>query len=74
MRLAEFDLINSKTLIAHGLYISDADVELLNAQDGFLVHNARSNMNNHVGYNPACRRCAIWRSAPTASVPTCSRR
>lgn len=52
MRLAEFDLINSKTLIAHGLYISDADVELLNAQDGFLVHNARSNMNNHVGYNP----------------------
>lgn len=35
MRLAEFDLINSKTLIAHGLYISDADVELLNAQDGF---------------------------------------
>ncbi|HHS9690651.1 TPA: putative aminohydrolase SsnA [Klebsiella michiganensis] len=52
VRLAEFDLINSRTLIAHGLYISDADVELLNAQDGFLVHNARSNMNNHVGYNP----------------------
>ena len=52
VRLAEFDLINSKTLIAHGLYISDADVELLNAQDGFLVHNARSNMNNHVGYTP----------------------
>ena len=62
VRLAEFDLINSKTLIAHGLYISDADVELLNAQDGFLVHNARSNMNNHVGYNyhlPQIRNLAL---------------
>ena len=52
VRLAEFDLIDSKTLIAHGLYLSDADIELLNAKNGFLVHNARSNMNNHVGYNP----------------------
>lgn len=51
VRLAEFDLINSKTLVAHGLYLSEMDIELLNAHDGFLVHNARSNMNNHVGYN-----------------------
>lgn len=51
VRLAEFDLINSKTLVAHGLYLSDADIALLNERDGFLVHNARSNMNNHVGYN-----------------------
>ncbi|NIY48222.1 putative aminohydrolase SsnA [Cedecea colo] len=52
VRLDEFGLIDSKTLIAHGLYISDADVEVLNSRDAFLVHNARSNMNNHVGYNP----------------------
>lgn len=51
VRLAEFDLIDSKTLVAHGLYLSEVDIELLNARDGFLVHNARSNMNNHVGYN-----------------------
>lgn len=51
VRLAEFDLIDRKTLIAHGLYLSDADIALLNERDGFLVHNARSNMNNHVGYN-----------------------
>lgn len=51
VRLAEFDLIDSETLIAHGLYLSDADIALLNEHDGFLVHNARSNMNNHVGYN-----------------------
>lgn len=61
-RLAEYDLIDSKTLIAHGLYLSDADIDLLNAQDGFLVHNARSNMNNHVGYNhrlPLIRNLAL---------------
>ncbi|WNJ82052.1 putative aminohydrolase SsnA [Cedecea neteri] len=51
VRLAEYDLLNNKTLVAHGLYLSDADIALLNDCDGFLVHNARSNMNNHVGYN-----------------------
>ncbi|ALR76283.1 putative aminohydrolase SsnA [[Enterobacter] lignolyticus] len=61
-RLAEFDLIDSKTLIAHGLYLSDDDIRLLNERDGFLVHNARSNMNNHVGYNhrlPEIRNLAL---------------
>lgn len=50
-RLASHRLVDAKTLVAHGLYLSDADIEILNAQDAFLVHNARSNMNNHVGYN-----------------------
>lgn len=51
VRLAEYGLINDKTLLAHGLYLSDEDIRILNEQDAFLVHNARSNMNNHVGYN-----------------------
>lgn len=62
VRLAEFDLIDSKTLVAHGLYLSDADIALLNERNGFLVHNARSNMNNHVGYNhrlPEYRNLAL---------------
>ena len=50
-RLTQFDLIDSKTLVAHGLYLSKDDITLLNQRDAFLVHNARSNMNNHVGYN-----------------------
>ena len=50
-RLAAHGLVDRKTLVAHGLYLSDADIGILNAHDGFLVHNARSNMNNHVGYN-----------------------
>ncbi|EFB2836904.1 putative aminohydrolase SsnA [Escherichia coli] len=43
-RLAQFDLIDSKTLVAHGLYLSKEDIALLNQRDAFLVHNARSNM------------------------------
>jgi putative selenium metabolism protein SsnA len=50
-RLAAHGLIDGKTLIGHGLYLSDADIAILNEKDAFLVHNARSNMNNHVGYN-----------------------
>jgi putative selenium metabolism protein SsnA len=50
-RLAAHGLIDGKTLIGHGLYLSDADISILHDRDAFLVHNARSNMNNHVGYN-----------------------
>lgn len=50
-RLASHGLINEKTLIAHGLYLSDGDIAILNEKNGFLVHNPRSNMNNNVGYN-----------------------
>jgi putative selenium metabolism protein SsnA len=61
-RLDQHGLINEKTLIGHGLYLSPADVEILNQRDAFLAHNARSNMNNHVGYNqqlPAFRNVAL---------------
>ncbi len=51
-RLDEYGLLNEKTLIAHGLWLSQSDVDLLNKRGAFLVHNARSNMNNGVGYNP----------------------
>lgn len=50
-RLDGFGLIDHKTLVAHGLFLSDKDIDILNARDAFLVHNARSNMNNGVGYN-----------------------
>ncbi|ALP43012.1 putative aminohydrolase SsnA [Aeromonas schubertii] len=58
-RLDGFSLIDSKTLVAHGIYLSPEDIALLNERDAFLVHNPRSNMNNHVGYN---RRLADYRN------------
>ncbi|EHD23844.1 MULTISPECIES: putative aminohydrolase SsnA [Brenneria] len=51
-RLARAGLLNEKSLIAHGLFLSAQDVAVINEFDGCLVHNARSNMNNQVGYNP----------------------
>ncbi len=55
-RLDSFGLINEKTLLAHGLFLSDRDIDILNGKNGFLVHNARSNMNNNVGYNQKITR------------------
>jgi putative selenium metabolism protein SsnA len=50
-RLDALGLVNEKALVAHGLYLTAADREILNARGAFLAHNSRSNMNNHVGYN-----------------------
>lgn len=61
-RLNDFGLVNDTSLLVHGIYLSDEDIEILNRADGFLIHNARSNMNNHVGYNtslPKIRNLAL---------------
>jgi putative selenium metabolism protein SsnA len=50
-RLDGFGLLARPALIAHGLYLSAADRELLNEKGATLAHNSRSNMNNSVGYN-----------------------
>ena len=50
-RLDGFGLVTDKSIVAHGLYLTQEDREILNARDAFLAHNCRSNMNNHVGYN-----------------------
>ncbi len=49
-RLDDFYLLNEKALIAHGVYLTDDDISILNERDSFLLHNPRSNMNNGVGY------------------------
>lgn len=51
VRLDKAGLLGPLTIIGHGLWLSESEVELLSARDGFLAHNARSNMNNSVGYN-----------------------
>ena len=49
-RLARFNLLNEKSILAHGVHLSKKDIQLINEHDSFLVHNPRSNMNNGVGY------------------------
>jgi putative selenium metabolism protein SsnA len=50
-RLDDAGLLNERSLIGHGLHLTQEDREILNARDAFCAHNCRSNMNNHVGYN-----------------------
>ncbi len=50
-RLDEFGLLDDKTILVHGIFLSEDEIALFNERDAFLAHNARSNMNNHVGYN-----------------------
>jgi len=49
-RMDRFGMLTDNSLFAHGLYLNSHEIEKLNAHGCFLVHNPRSNMNNHVGY------------------------
>ncbi|MBP5757583.1 MAG: putative aminohydrolase SsnA [Spirochaetales bacterium] len=49
-RLDRHGLLNDKTLLVHGIWLNEHEVDLLNERGCFLAHNPRSNMNNQVGY------------------------
>ncbi|RKY99571.1 MAG: putative aminohydrolase SsnA [Ignavibacteriae bacterium] len=49
-RLDSFNLLNDKSILAHGVWLNEKDLKILNKRKSFLVHNPRSNMNNNVGY------------------------
>ena len=49
VRLDAAGCLGPKTIIGHGVWLTEAEVELVNARGSFLAHNARSNMNNSVG-------------------------
>ncbi len=49
-RLDSFNLLNDKSILAHGVWLNEKDIQILNNRNSFLVHNPRSNMNNNVGY------------------------
>ena len=57
-RLDAAGCLGPKTIIAHGVWLTEAEVDLVNASGAFLAHNARSNMNNAVGYNALLHRFA----------------
>jgi putative selenium metabolism protein SsnA len=60
-RLRRHDLLGRKTLLAHGVHLSEAELLEAQAAGAWLVHNPRSNMNNAVGQAPtaAFRRAAL---------------
>ncbi len=50
VRLDRAGCLGPRSIVAHGLYLNRDEAELLNDRETFLAHNARSNMNNAVGY------------------------
>lgn len=50
-RLDKVGLLDDKTLLVHGIYLNEHEIELLNERGCYLAHNPRSNMNNQVGIN-----------------------
>lgn len=50
-RLEIHNLLNDKTVLAHGVHLNENEIDLINKHGSFLVHNPRSNMNNSVGYS-----------------------
>ncbi|AEV30897.1 putative selenium metabolism protein SsnA [Sphaerochaeta pleomorpha str. Grapes] len=49
-RLDSFGLLTPNSLLVHGLWLNGKEIEKINEHDCFFAHNARSNMNNNVGY------------------------
>ena len=48
-RLAALGALEARTLLAHGVHLDDAELELVRDAGASLAHNARSNMSNSVG-------------------------
>lgn len=50
-RLDRHGLLSDKTLLVHGVWLNDREIDTINKRGCFFAHNGRSNMNNHIGYN-----------------------
>lgn len=50
-RLDSHGLLADNTLLVHGIYLNEHEVDLLNERGCYFAHNPRSNMNNQVGYS-----------------------
>jgi len=57
-RLDAASCLGPKSIIGHGVWLTESEAEILNVRGSFLAHNARSNMNNAVGYSSLLPRFA----------------
>lgn len=54
-RLMDHDLLGSKTIAAHCIYVNEHEMELLKETNTMVVHNPESNMGNACGCPPTMR-------------------
>lgn len=48
-RLNDFNLLNEKSILAHGIYLTENDFRLVEKSGSVIVYNPDSNLNNSVG-------------------------
>jgi putative selenium metabolism protein SsnA len=60
-RFLRHGLVRARSLFAHGIHLSAAEIHALHENGGWIAHNPRSNMNNSVGTAPtrAFKRAAL---------------
>jgi putative selenium metabolism protein SsnA len=60
-RFARHGLLGPRTLLAHGVHLTQDELARAQERGAWVVHNPRSNMNNHVGHAPtaAFRNAAL---------------
>lgn len=49
-RMDRAGTLGPKSIVGHGVWLTPSEIEIVNDRDSFLAHNAKSNMNNAVGY------------------------
>jgi putative selenium metabolism protein SsnA len=54
-RLDRLNVLNDRTILAHGVHLDDRDISLARDRGAWFAHNPRSNMNNQVGYAPVAK-------------------
>jgi putative selenium metabolism protein SsnA len=51
-RLARYNLLTKKSILAHGVHLTNQQLQVVTKHQSWLIHNPGSNMNNAVGYAP----------------------
>lgn len=71
-RFARFGILGERTICAHGVHLSEREIELLAQSRTAIVHNPQSNMNNAVGVAdvPALRAAGVLVGLGTDAMTT----
>ena len=54
-RLSKHNALNARTILAHGIHLSDSEIDAAKSAGVWFAHNPRSNANNQVGYAPVAK-------------------
>lgn len=54
-RLSKHEALNTRTILAHGIHLTDNEIDLAKSAGVWFAHNPRSNANNQVGYAPVAK-------------------